>query len=208
MRLSLIALAFVASPTLAQESEVSFGRFRLGMSLQEARAIPLESPDEGRTRSLFCSWDKQLLRSKPPTPEMSAGVVYCNPGDGLFSRQTLDRAFVVKMGLIEARPSFTFFNEQMVSILVTYEARDAAPVEAAMKAKFGAEPVVTIDVVQNRMGAKFDRRKLTWTLGNKVVSLQSPGTSLDNVGAYYVDTKAEAESDKAVAAEKARGIGL
>lgn len=165
----------------------AFQDYSLGMTLEEARIVPVLEADFGPIK-LTCSSDADAPRSLTVTDaEKRVGVEKCWPTQWIGKSHT--RASIALGGGINATTEFLFFNGKLFQIETIYDEMHRALIEKALREKFGSPSGRVDSAVQNLYGAEFEQNLLAWDVGDDKVTLVAPAFTLRRMVVSYNDVE-------------------
>ena len=169
----------------AAASAVGFQQYDLGMSLEQARAVPIAAGDYGAKR-LSCTGDGDESRFLRLTPaEASLGIVKCWPMQTVGS--TPSRADIEIGGGISATTEFLFSQGRLFEIQTYYDFTRRTPLESALRLRFGEPTGQASSTLQNLYGAQFEQQTLVWVRDGQSVNLIAPALNLERMAVIYRD---------------------
>lgn len=193
-------LGAILLASAAQAEPYDLRGFKLGMTLDEFRAMPYPDPGKYRNVSVRCSSDAGFDRNGGMSiqvygPEAKVGVIRCNffrPSivDTLANKGWVDETNldVANVGVYQ---SFDFFRDAQgmprlfrISIRSNMQHRDQFL--SAYTEKLGKPSRVVNDKVQNRMGASFDKITATWANKESSIALEQRTGKVDIMGITYL----------------------
>lgn len=157
---TVIALLALASAALAQES-ITFKGHELGAARDKfLEAFPGASCKGAPKYGDTCAWFPS--RSCSSLDREAACFKQFNYG-----------------GVLPNAMLATFYRERLVSVRVYYPTTGYRGLRDAMTARFGDPADTKQEILQNRMGAKFENERLMWLRGDAILSLRQRGTKVD-----------------------------
>lgn len=157
------------------------------MTLDEFRAMPYPDPSKYRSTTVRCSSDPGFDRNggssiKVYGPEAKVGVVRCNffqPSiiDSLANKGWVDEANLDVANVRVYHQSFDFFRDgqtapRLFRISFRSNMQYWDQFLGAYTEKFGKPSNVLNEMVQNRMGASFDKITATWANKESSIALE------------------------------------
>jgi hypothetical protein len=169
---ALVTILLSVSICHAFEEPDNFRGIKWGSSPREARAI---IHDQWRARGLliaYATWSEYLkFGIKPIEPENGLYGPKRDQGTGEF-------LFSDKIGDATADIHLWFVENKFVQAELTFLPGFFAILETAFTEKYGAPTLQEENEVQNRLGAKFVNKTLSWNGPNIRIRLQKYGTNL------------------------------
>lgn len=180
MRTIAAAIALASSVAFAQEP-LTFKGFELGA----ARSDFLAAFPEGQCKPDTCYWSTKH---------------HCRNDDKCIKA-------LIYGGVTPEAMLATFSEDRLVSIYLTFSSEQFAGLAAAMVARFGQPDDETNEAVQNRMGATFDNRRLSWIRGDSSLRITKRTSKLDRgtvslTSLQYLKDKASERQEAAKARAK------
>ena len=167
----------------AVASAVGFQQYDLGMSLEQARAVPSATGQSGGKR-FSCTGDGDESRYLRLTEaEAQIGIVKCWE---MQSGNSPSRQIDVGGG-ISATAEFLFYKDRMFEIQTYYDFSRKAVLENALRAKFGEPSGQASATLQNLYGAEFEQQSLVWAKDGQSVNLIAPALNLERMAVIYRD---------------------
>lgn|GEM_PF-3544731 len=163
----------------------SFQQYDIGMTLEEARAVPLVPGDYG-PKTFVCAGDSEAPDYFSLTDaEAAIGVERCMPMQNIGRSNV--RANIEIGGGIGATIEFHFFEGRLFLIETFYDEFNRTAIEGALRQRFGSPAARADGAVQNMYGADFEQNTILWEVGDDVVTLLSPALNLRRMAVFYRD---------------------
>jgi hypothetical protein len=156
---------FFAGLALAQEP-LSFKGFELGAEREKFLAA---FPKLDRPCTTVCHW---------------SAASACRGHDYQECRKALSYGGVMPMSIL-----VRFKDDKLVSVYLTFDTDRFRDLSVAMVERFGKPEKDEPSVVQNRAGASFDNRKLTWERGDAILTVTMRSGKIDQGTVSFVSFK-------------------
>lgn len=204
--LAALIATITSSPLLAQTPTrpIGLGHYNLGMTISEAKAIPIRGVMQEYPYSLSCS-DEPESSATINWAEKEEGVVTCEPAS--FDNQKA-RSSPVFVGTLFLSPTLKFHQGRLYEITVFPFSRDSTVFIDALKNKYGAPAKSSTSTVSNLYGAKWDKLTLEWTFGGQAIYLETPGTSRNDMLVIYSNVALASKIGAAVRSRRAKNVGI
>jgi hypothetical protein len=221
-----LALLLLSAPADAQTRETfDFRGLTLGMTLDEARNMRMDSYPDLQTANLVCTGDPVVgpisyFAVHLTAPEAAAGIRRCayynpprvfGPGPG----STFDQEAILSIGSQYSTGrlgyGFDFFPDPETGVLRLYHVRVQTnanafeEVRVALEAKFGQPTRTSTEPVQNGMGAVFNSTVVSWRREDATLNLYSRSGRVDRMAVVYRLTGLSRAAEAAVRAAQANG---
>jgi len=183
--------------------EYDFRGAALGMSLAQLRASAFPDASWQPRAKLFCSSDKESKNSSTgiwfyleDDAEKAVGVIQCEyfrPQS--FFLHSWEKADMVVGGGSAKHIIYAFVPDphdhvvRLYSISVHADTGGASSAMEGLREKFGAPTTSTSDVIQNRMGAKFDHTLAMWANPLSTIFFENPSGDVDTMAIIYSETR-------------------
>jgi len=216
LKIPLVALVFVTLASVSHSTAAEpydLRGIRLGMSLNEFRAIPF--PDAHETNyniKVICTNDPEARLMfdlwVSSDDESLAGVVYCN----FFGFRTLyagvppeweeERLNVATIGsymmfkFVPSPDTLGDYNLYLITARTNVDNWDKY--WRGYTGKYGPPKITSDEPIQNNAGATFDNITAIWDNGESTITLIKRFDRIDNTYAIYSHTKLSSLIDKLV----------
>jgi hypothetical protein len=165
--------------TLENSVQLELGRRKEAQSANEKLRAKRDDPDALEFKGIAIGSDLRTIEA--------TGRFNCRPS----TDPTADRTCTLKYGQQEtiagARVKLLllrFYSDRLEAIGIFFDPKDFSSVTDALSQKYGAGASTT-ESIQNRMGATFENRKLTWRKGNAFVRAERYFGKLDTSMVTY-----------------------
>lgn len=200
-RAILVAIAALLFAVGAQAEPYDLRGFKLGMSLDEFRAMPYPDPGKYRSTSIRCSSDPGAGQNGGSSlqlygTEAKIGITRCNyfrPSiiESLAQKGWVDEANldVANVGVYQ---SFDFFPDSADGVPRLYRILIRSNMDywdqfyGAYMEKFGKPSRVTNSKVQNQAGGTFNKVTATWDNKDSSITLEQRTGKVNLMGITYL----------------------
>lgn len=197
----------------AQAATAGLGQFQLGMTIEEAKAVPIVPLSENKADAgLRCTGEENGTSATTVSPaEQAEGVVECVVTARFNTEYLKSSSYyreALKFGAIILDPLFRFRDGRLFAIDLYPHMNWQQQLDDALVLKYGKPTSIDISTVQNAYGAEWPKVSQRWTMGSQQITLDAPGSSRDEMYFFIRDTVVSEELDAAVRARKAAATGI